>query len=111
MGVAGLHEVRMIGEGVQRSEHSTMVYSGHERKHVRGVAIVLDAVMARRWQEAGEQYFTYGPLVVAVRIPFEYVHQSRNRRHFSTRLHFSSSVFMPPLRLLGLGRRRISMNI
>ncbi len=82
VGVAWLQEVRMIGEGVQRSEHSTMVYSGHERKHVHGVAIVLDAVMARRLQEAGEQYFTYGPRVVAVRIPFEYVHQSRNRRHF-----------------------------
>ncbi len=90
VGVAGLQEVRMIGEGVQRSEHSTMVYSGHERKHVHGVAIVLDAVMARRWQEAGEQYFTYGPRVVAVRIPFEYVHQSRNRRHFSR----SSALFI-----------------
>ena len=27
----------MIGDGVQRSEHSTMVYSGHETKHVHGV--------------------------------------------------------------------------
>ena len=46
--------------------------------------------MARRWQEAGEQYFTNGPRAVAVRIPFEYVNQWRNRRHFSR----SSALFI-----------------
>ena len=33
VGVAGLQEVRIIGECVQRSEHFTMVFSGHKTIH------------------------------------------------------------------------------